>query len=130
MLNKYIIIGLLVLSLVGICTYYYNDTQNRISELIEQNVNQEAVIKQYKEVNTSNKKIIKVFSDYTVKQQANVQELNIKLKETDEKNAEFRNNLRKHNLSLIIEKKPQLIEKGINNVSKKVLQDITNITDY
>ena len=123
MLKIYILI--VVVGLVGGVVYggyyYYKDTQSRIQTLTENSARLEAVTKE--QDNTIN---------VLVKDQQKFEELNIELQSKLDKANEYKDvligKLRKHDLAKLSMQKPGLIEKRINNGTKKLFRSLESLT--
>ena len=123
MLKIYILI--IVVGLVGGVVYggyyYYKDTQSRIQTLTENSARLEAVTKE--QDNTIN---------VLVKDQQKFEELNIKLQSKLDKANEYKDvligKLRKHDLAKLSMQKPGLIEKRVNNGTKKLFKSLEELT--
>ena len=123
MLKIYILI--VVVGLVGGVVYggyyYYKDTQSRIQTLTENSARLEAVTKE--QDNTIN---------VLVKDQQKFEELNIELQSKLDKANEYKDvligKLRKHDLAKLSMQKPGLIEKRINNGTKKLFKSLEELT--
>ena len=113
------LIVLAVLALVGAgVVWYYNDTQQRIATLRENNAKLEVAI-------ATSEESIKTLQQDIVK----FQELNTQL-QTDLQKAEaygddLRAKLRKHNLTALAIRKPGLLEGRMNGATAKLWRDIT-----
>ena len=123
MLKIYILIA--VVGLVGGVVYggyyYYKDTQSRIQTLTENSARLEAVTKE--QDNTIN---------VLVEDQQKFEELNIELQSKLDKANEYKDvligKLRKHDLAKLSMQKPGLIEKRINNGTKKLFKSLEDLT--
>ena len=123
MLKIYILI--IVVGLVGGVVYggyyYYKDTQSRIQTLTENSARLEAVTKE--QDNTIN---------VLVKDQQKFEKLNIELQSKLDKANEYKDvligKLRKHDLAKLSMQKPGLIEKRINNGTKKLFKSLEDLT--
>ena len=123
MIKIYILI--VVLGLVGGVVYggwYYNkDTQARIQILTENSAKLEMAA-------TTQKNTI----DTLLADAKKYAELNSELQKKLEKANDYKNNLigklRKHNLAKLSMQKPGLVEKKINNGTKKLLESFESIT--
>ena len=123
MLKIYILI--IVVGLVGGVVYggyyYYKDTQSRIQTLTENSARLEAVTKE--QDNTIN---------VLVEDQQKFEELNIELQSKLDKANEYKDvligKLRKHDLAKLSMQKPGLIEKRINNGTKKLFKSMEDLT--
>ena len=116
---------LLVLGLIGGvgygAYYYYKDTQARIAILTENSAKLEIA------ASTQKNTIDTLLAD--AKKYA---ELNSELQKKLEKANDYKNTLigklRKHNLAKLSMQKPGLVEKKINNGTKKLLESFESIT--
>ena len=123
MLKIYILI--VVVGLVGGVVYggyyYYKDTQSRIQTLTENSARLEAVTRE--QDNTIN---------VLVEDQQKFEELNIELQSKLDKANEYKDvligKLRKHDLAKLSMQKPGLIEKRINNGTKKLFKSLEDLT--
>ena len=123
MLKIYILI--IVVGLVGGVVYggyyYYKDTQSRIQTLTENSARLEAVTKE--QDNTIN---------VLVEDQQKFEELNIELQSKLDKANEYKDvligKLRKHDLAKLSMQKPGIIEKRINNGTKKLFKSLEDLT--
>ena len=123
MIKIYILI--VVLGLVGGVVYggwyYYKDTQARIQTLTENGAKLEMAA-------TTQKNTI----DTLIADAKKYAELNSELQKKLEKANDYKNTLigklRKHNLAKLSMQKPGLVEKKINNGTKKLLESFESIT--
>ena len=123
MLKVYILIA--VIGLVGGVVYggwyYYKDTQARIQILTENSVKLEAATKLQKST-----------IDTLVADAKKYEKLNRKLDSELKKAHDYKNNLiaklRKHDLVRLSQQKPGLVEKKINNGTKKLFESFESIT--
>ena len=123
MLKVYILIA--VIGLVGGVVYggwyYYKDTQARIQILTENSVKLEAATKLQKST-----------IDTLVADAKKNAELNRKLDIELKKAHDYKNNLiaklRKHDLVRLSQQKPGLVEKKINDGTKKLFESFESIT--
>lgn len=116
------IVVLAVLGGVGYgAVWYYNDTQERIQQLAENNATLEAVVSTQQETIGTLEK--------TAERQAELtQALQGKLQEAEAYQDELRGKLQKHDLTRLSEAKPALVEKRINNGTKKLFDDLESDT--
>ena len=123
MLKVYILI--VVIGLVGGIVYggyyYYKDTQERIQTLTENSVKLEAAKK------TQDATIDALVADQK-KFEALNNELHTKLNEANNYKNTLIDKLRKHDLVKLSLKKPGLIEKKINNGTKKLFRSLEILT--
>lgn len=113
----WILLGLMVLGIVG----YYYDSQGTIRELTEKNVGLQVALdteKQKVELLNKNAELQSELRDHLTTEK-NQSELKVK---------ELEAKLRRHNLSELARSKPELIEKRINDGSKKVLDELENLS--
>ena len=123
MLKIYILI--VVIGLVGGVVYggwyYYKDTQARIQVLTENSIKLETATKLQKST-----------IDTLVADAKKYEELNRKLDIELNKAHDYKNNLiaklRKHDLARLSQQKPGLVEKKINNGTKKLFESFESIT--
>ena len=123
MLKLYILI--VVVGLVGGVVYggyyYYKDTQSRIQTLTENN----AKIMAAKEAQDNT--INTLIADREKFDKLNKQ-LQVKLDKANEYRDTLIDKLRKHDLAKLSMKKPGLVEKRINNGTKKLFRSLENLT--
>ena len=123
MLKVYILI--IVLGLVGGVIYgayyYYNDTQARIAILTENSAKLEQA------TNTQKQTIDTLVEDAEKYRELN-KELNTKLEAANEYKNKLIGKLRKHNLAKLSMQKPGLVEKKINNGTKKLFESLEKLT--
>jgi len=123
MLKVYILI--IVLGLVGGVIYgayyYYNDTQARIAILTENSAKLEQA------TNTQKQTIDTLVEDAEKYRELN-KELNTKLEAANEYKNKLIGKLRKHNLAKLSLQKPGLVEKKINNGTKKLFESLEKLT--
>ena len=123
MLKVYILI--VVLGLVGGVVYggfyYYKDTQARIAILTENSAKLEQA------TNTQKQTIDTLVEDAEKYRELN-KELNTKLEAANEYKNKLIGKLRKHNLAKLSMQKPGLVEKKINNGTKKLFESLEKLT--
>ena len=123
MLKLYMLI--VVVGLVGGVVYggyyYYKDTQSRIQTLTENNVK----IMAAKEAQDNTIKTL--IADREKFDKLNKQ-LQVKLDKANEYRDTLIDKLRKHDLAKLSMKKPGLVEKRINNGTKKLFRSLENLT--
>ena len=123
MLKIYILI--VVLGLVGGVVYggyyYYKDTQARIAILTENSAKLEVAAQTQKQT------IDTLVADAKKYEKLN-SELHIKLDKANDYKNTLLGKLRKHNLTRLSAQKPALIEKKINNASKRLLESFESLT--
>ena len=123
MLRVYVILIILSL-LAGIgygAYYYYNDTQQRLATLRDNNAKLEVV-------NKENQQTIKAMKDNYEKQSKLNKELSAKLKDAEVYGNELRKKLSKIDLPAASLNRPKETEERINEASQKVLDMLESIT--
>tara|TARA_Y100000996_G_scaffold410817_1_gene393835 strand:- start:644 stop:1021 length:378 start_codon:yes stop_codon:yes gene_type:complete len=117
-----LIIILLVLSGVGYgAISYYNDTQERIATLRDNNAKLEVA-------NKSKEEALKTIQSNVEKTNKLNKELQGRLQNAEVYQDELRRKLQKHDLTRLSEKKPGLVEKKINEGTQKLFNDFESIT--
>jgi len=123
MLKVYILV--VVLGLVGGVVYggwyYYKDTQARIAILTENSAKLEQA------TNTQKQTIDTLVEDAEKYRELN-KDLNIKLEAANEYKNKLIGKLRKHDLAKLSMQKPGLVEKKINNGTKKLFESLEKLT--
>ena len=116
---------ILVLGLVGGVVYggwyYYKDTQARIQILTENSAKLEVATQQQEMT-------INTLVDDAEKYRELNKELNTKLEAANDYKNDLISKLRKHDLSRLSQQKPGLVEKRINNGTKKLFESFESIT--
>ena len=117
-----LIIILVVLSGVGYgAISYYNDTQERIATLRDNNAKLEVA-------NKSKEEALKTIQSNVEKTNKLNKELQGRLQDAEVYQDELRKKLQKHDLTRLSEKKPGLVEKKINEGTQKLFNDFESIT--
>ena len=123
MIKIYILIA--VIGLIGGVLYggyyYYKDTQARIAVLTENSAKLEQA------TNTQKQTIDTLVEDATKYRELN-KELNTKLEAANDYKNTLIDKLRKHDLAKLSLKKPGLVEKRINNGTKKLCKSLEELT--
>ena len=123
MLKIYMLI--IVVGLLGGVVYgayaYYEDTQQRIATLQQNNAKLETVAKTNELTINSMKESQEKFATLN-------KDLQMKLDKAEEYGDDLRKKLHKHDLTRLSIKKPGLIEKRINNGTKKLFERIESLT--
>tara|TARA_B100001057_G_scaffold481698_1_gene556034 strand:- start:432 stop:818 length:387 start_codon:yes stop_codon:yes gene_type:complete len=101
--------------------YYYNDTQQRLATLRDNNAKLEVV-------NKENQQTIKAMKDNYEKQTKLNKELSAKLKDAEVYGNELRKKLSKIDLPAASLNRPKETEERINEASQKVLDMLESIT--
>ena len=123
MIKIYMLIFVLaIIGGVGYGAYaYYQDTQQRIATLQQNNAKLETVAK-------ANELTINSLQESQEKFATLNLELQGKLDEAEKYGDELRKKLHKHDLTRLSIKKPGLIEKRINNGTQKLFDNIESLT--
>ena len=101
--------------------YYYKDTQSRIQTLTENNSKLEVATQQQEQtINT-------LVEDREKFEELN-KELQVKLDKANQYRDTLIDKLRKHDLAKLSLKKPGLVEKKINNGTKKLFRSLESLT--
>ena len=117
-----LIIILVVLSGFGYgAISYYNDTQERIATLRDNNAKLEVA-------NKSKEEALKTIQSNVEKTNKLNKELQGRLQNAEVYQDELRRKLQKHDLTRLSEKKPGLVEKKINEGTQKLFNDFESIT--
>ena len=123
MLKIYMLI--IVVGLLGGVVYgayaYYQDTQQRIATLQQNNAKLETVAK-------TNEMTINSLQESQEKFATLNKDLQMKLDEAEKYGDDLRKKLHKHDLTRLSIKKPGLIEKRINDGTKKLFERIESLT--
>jgi hypothetical protein len=123
MLKVYILI--VVIGLIGGvgygAYYYYKDTQARIAVLTENSAKLEQA------TNTQKQTIDTLVEDAEKYRELN-KELNTKLEAANEYKNKLIGKLRKHDLAKLSMQKPKMVEKRINNGTKRLFESLEKLT--
>ena len=101
--------------------YYYNDTQQRLATLRDNNAKLEVA-------NEENQQTIKKMGEDAIRLNALTDQLNADLRKAEEYGDELRNTLNKHDMTHLANKKPGLIEKRMQNATDKLWDDLESVT--
>lgn len=120
---KYIITALLVvISLISTVGYlYYKNAQEQIELLQTNNIKLELAAQ-------TNKQTIDSLEQENKNNQQRISNLGKNLKDAQQYNTELRQLFQKHNLTLLAEEKPGLIEKRINEATNEIFTTIMRST--
>ena len=117
-----LIVVLVVLSGVGYgAISYYNDTQERLATLRDNNAKLEVA-------NKSKEEALKTIQSNAEKTNKLNKELQGKLQDAEVYQDDLRRKLQKHDLTRLSEKKPGLVEKKINEGTQELFNDFESIT--
>lgn len=115
----YLILFAIGLTLSGVGYWYYKDSQARIEMLREKTAALETA-------NKINEETIKKLEQDATEAQKRMDELQASLAESEVYISDLRKMFMEHNLTLLAEEKPGLIEKRINDATKKVFDSISS----
>ena len=118
---SYLISFGILAGVVGAGYLYYKDSQKKIAQLTESN----AELKFTAELC---ERTVESLSMDILRTQRLVTDLEEKNKEAEEYSSELLRKLQEHDLVALTFSKPGLIEKRVNNATKKVFRDIESIT--
>ena len=117
-----LIVILVVLSGVGYgAISYYNDTQERLATLRDNNAKLEVA-------NKSKEEALKTIQSNVEKTNKLNKELQGRLQDAEVYQDDLRKKLQKHDLTRLSEKKPGLVEKKINEGTQELFNDFESIT--
>ena len=117
-----LIVVLVILGGVGYgALWYYNDTQQRIATLRENNAKLEVA-------NEAKEKALKTVQADMEKQNKLNKDLSGKLQKAEKGQDNLRAKLQKHDLKRLSLKKPGMVEKILNDGTKKLLTELESIT--
>jgi len=111
----------IIVFILGAGYWYYKDSQNRIEILRVNSAKLEAVSK-------VNQQTIDAIVAQNNTNQQKINELSNRLRIAERYNNELQKLLQKHNLTLLAEQKPGLIEKRINDATYEVFDSIMRST--
>jgi uncharacterized protein HemX len=106
------VLVLIILAMGGLGYWYYQDTQSTIATLNKNNAKLEISLELSEEAITTLK------SDIASSNQE-INTLNTTLANTRSQNNELADRLEKHNLGILAQRKPGLVERVVNNASEK-----------
>jgi chromosome segregation ATPase len=108
--------------MIGFAGYsYYQDTQERIQQLAENNAKLETALQQ-------NEETLREVERTAEKQAQLTGELSEKLQKAESYKDDLISKLQKHDLTKLSAQKPAMIEKRINDATKKIFDDIESDT--
>ena len=112
------IMGAVMITMGLAFSWYYKDTQERMGVLRENAAKLEVAVR-------ANEEALAATQADAARNAALNLELPTKLQVSEKYGDELRATLQKHNLTMLALKKPGLIEKRMNDATKKLLDDIT-----
>lgn len=104
--------------MLGIGYWYFNWSQNRIAILAADNAKLTMAVQEQQDT-------IKSMKEFAEKQAKDLTQLQSNLSESEGEKSRLSEQLSKHDLPTMARKKPELLEKKINDASKKVLKEIS-----
>ena len=113
-----LIMGAVMITMGLAFSWYYKDTQERMGVLRENAAKLEVAVR-------ANEEALAATQADAARNAALNLELQTKLQVSEKYGDELRATLQKHNLTMLALKKPGLIEKRMNDATKKLLDDIT-----
>lgn len=105
----------------GLGYWYYQDSQTRIETLRENNAQLEVAVE-------TNVRTIDNMVEQAELNQERITELSKSLRDAEQYNSELRRLFQEHNLTLLAEEKPGLIERRINDATNEVFDNIMRDT--
>ena len=120
-LERYFLIGIIVASLVGGAYVYVSWQSSEIQTLTKDNV-------RLTEVAERNASAVRSMKAQVAKQRAENKELEAALNKSEETREEMLRIFRDHDLTNLATQKPGLIEKRINDGTRKAFDDLESIT--
>ena len=121
MFKTYIIIAVVGSMVVTVGLLYYRDTQKRISTLQQNNAKLEVAVQ-------SKETALNEMTANFEKQSRLNKELSGKLEDAEKDQDDLRSKLQKHDLTRLSIGKPGMMEKRINDDTKKLFSDFESIT--
>lgn len=111
----------IIFSMSGLGYWYYQDSQTRIETLRENNAQLEVAVE-------TNVRTIDNMVEQAELNQERITELSKSLRNAEQYNSELRRLFQEHNLTLLAEEKPGLIERRINDATNEVFNSIMRDT--
>lgn len=108
-------------AIIAAAYFYVSSTQSKISDLSKD-------VQKYKTAHESCELTLKTFKENITEQENNIRLLGNHLVNAESYNDFLRSKLGSHNLTYLALEKPGLIERRINDATKKVFADISNTT--
>lgn len=112
-IKSMVVMAAVVSTMAGGFYIYYNDTQNKLAILQENNIKLESAVK------TSEETISSLQTSYA-SANAEINRINSEFQAIREQNRELSNKLARHDLGVLGSEKPALVERIINSASEKV----------
>lgn len=116
-----IFLSFMLLALSGLGYWYYQDTQERMGILRENNAELEIAAE-------TNQKTIDNMVEENIINQERIDSLTESLRDAEQYNSELRRLFQEHNLTLLAEEKPGLIERRINDATDEIFDSIMRST--
>jgi len=116
-----ILMFLLMIGFGVLGSWYYKDTQSRLTQLRENATKLELAAK------TSEETIIRLEADTARFEEANLK-LQSELDEAEEYSDELAGKLRRHDLTVLTLQRPGMIETRVNNATAKLFDEMESIT--
>lgn len=117
------IMGAVMVVMTLAFSWYYKDTQRRMGVLHENNAKLEVAVR-------ANELALATTREDAARNAALNFQLQTKLQESEAYSDKLQAIFQKHNLTMLSLKKPGLIEKRMNDATKKLFADITADTTY
>ena len=120
-LERYFLIGIIVASLVGGAYAYVSWQSSKIEDLTQENAALSLVAE-------NNAETVRKLKEQIIEQTVQNTELRISLNKSEEVREEMLRIFRDHDLTKLATAKPGLIEKRINDGTRKAFDDLESIT--
>lgn len=114
----YLGIGIAFIAMLGFGYWYFTWSQNKISQLAADKAKLEVAVDEQK-------KTIESMQEFQRRQSADLVRLQNDLSESETEKGRLAGLLARHNLTELARQKPGLIEKRINDASKKMLRELS-----
>lgn len=111
----------LVAAVIGVAYWYFTYSQNKIQSLTAENASLRVAI-------DSQHKTIKALQDFSIKQTKDIRELQDSLADAEEENQKLEEMFSNQNLEEKSRINPEIVEKELNDASKKAIQGIIDLT--
>lgn len=113
----YLGIGIAFMAMLGLGYWYFSYSQDRIAKLEADKAKLEISVEEQK-------KTIAAMRDFTARQNEALKDLQENLSDAEAERDRLSNILVKHDLSELARRKPELIEKRINDATRKLLEEL------